>query len=94
MKHYYIDLGNKRMNLKPEQVDKVFKALDSKEARFIEVNDEKIQINFIKGIFRDYEKEDLEERSDRIKKEIEGWKENKETIEKLVEMKKDFGSIK
>lgn len=70
MKHYYIDLKDKRINLKPEQVEKVFKALDNKDFRFIEIDDEKINIAFIKGIFRDYEKEDMEERTNKLKQQM------------------------
>mgnify|MGYP001572943888 FL=1 len=89
MKYYFIELKDKRINLRLEEVEKVFKALDNEKTRFLEIGGEKININFIKGIFRDYEKEDMEEKNQRLKKEIEGQKENKDNLKMLGEMKKD-----
>ena len=89
MKYYYLEFSNKRINLTEEQVLKLQQQLQDSSIRFIKISDELIGVNFIKGIFRDYEKEDMEEKSQKLKEQMSQF--DKNGIEKLKEIKKESG---
>ena len=89
MKHFYLEFSNKRINLTEEQVSKLQQQLQDSSIRFIKISDELIGVNFIKGIFRDYEKEDMEEKSQKLKEQMSQF--DKNGIEKLKEIKKESG---
>ena len=89
MKYFYLEFSNKRINLTEEQVLKLQKQLQDSNIRFIKINDELIGVSFIKGIFRDYEKEDMEERTNRLKQQI-GQKDEL-GLKNLNELKNRFG---
>ena len=89
MKHFYLEFSNKRINLTEEQVSKLQQQLQDSSIRFIKISDELIGVNFIKGIFRDYEKEDMEEKSQKLKEQMSQF--DKNGIEKLKEVKKESG---
>ena len=90
MKYYYIEYSDKRVSLTEEQYLKVKKILQDREIRFIEIDELVIGIGYIKEINRDYERENLENKSGMIKKETKEREENKETMEAIDEMKKEL----
>lgn len=87
MRYYYLELSDgRRIPLTEEQNLKIDEALNDRDARFIKIGEARISINHIKRIDRDYDKEDLEERTERIKKMSQG--KDHEGLKKLEELKK------